>query len=358
MKKIFIYYFVLFISIFIMLIISISFAKMKKEFMWLPLLNGVDKYNLDFFGYYISNDGNFLSGYYIYKRNVLFGVFFNQDQLVKLPTLGGLENCVFGGSRDSLLVGWALDNDGISRPVMWNNNRINKIIDYEGKALSISYNSKYIAGWYYNELKEFKPFIYDLETKQLDTLDNLYFGNYDQAYIFSINDNKNLSGYIKNSGSSDDSTNSTIPFVYIDNKLDIPSGIKAGKFYGMSNNNISVGYIIENDKSNAVTFENKKLKKIFSNNINSKAYSISIDGRVVVGYFEDPNDNNYEKPFVYVNNKVIDLEKEYKQYLEGDSYLVEIRKVSANGEYVLGLGYNSKIKTYQPFVANISSLIK
>jgi len=52
------------------------------------------------------------------------------------------------------------------------------------------------------------------------------------------------------------------------------------------------------------------------------------------------------------------LEKEYKNYLNEGSYLLEVYNVSSNNIYVVGVGYNSEKQIQQLFVANISKLIK
>lgn len=340
---------------FITLILFLSFSAIKQDFLWLDPIKGVEKSKLNPIFSYISNEGNVIGGYYTYKDAIFLGTLYNNQKVNKLESLGGLESCIFKGSENNLLVGWSSDETGKTIPVSWDNSgKITKLMNYEGKALSISYNGKYIAGWYYNELDEFKPFIYDTNQKDFKEINNLTFGNYQESYTNGINDNKNLCGYLL--GNND----STIPFVYINEKVIVPSGVKEGRFYQISNNDIAVGYIINknNDKSNAVIFENNNIKNIFDDNVKSVAYSISKDGKVVAGYFADPNDNDYEKPFLYVNNKVIDIEKEFKTYLDQNSFLVEAQGVSPNGNYIVGIGYNSKNYSYQVFVANISKFTK
>ncbi len=340
---------------FIVLISFISFSTVKKDFLWLDPVSGVDNSKLLPLFSHISNDGNIIAGYYTYKDAIFLAALYNNQKINKLESLGGLENCIFKGSENNLLVGWSTDEKGKSIPVIWDiSGKITKLMNYEGKALAISYNGNYVSGWYYNELNEFTPFIYDTNQKDLKEINNLTFGNYQEAYSFGINDNKNLCGYLL--GSED----SAIPFVYINNKIIVPSGVKEGKFYQLSNNNTAVGYIINknNDKRNAVIFENNNLKNIFDENVKSVAYSISKDGKAVVGYFADPNDNNYEKPFLYVNNKIIDIEKEFKSYLDKDSFLIEAQGISSNGEYLVGIGFNSKNYSYQIFITNISKFTK
>ncbi len=235
----------------IVLISFISFSAIKKDFLWLDPISGVDNSKLLPLFSHISNDGNIIAGYYSYKDAIFLAALYNNKKIIKLESLGGLEDCIFKGSENNLLVGWSTNEKGKSISVIWDiSGKITKLMDYEGKALGISYNGNYVSGWYYNELDEFKPFIYDTNQKVLKEINNLTFGNYQEAYSFGINDNKNLCGYLL------DTKDSAIPFVYISNKIIIPSGVKEGKFYQLSNNDIAVGYIINknNDKRNAVIF--------------------------------------------------------------------------------------------------------
>ena len=352
---------VVFISVFCFIfvgwVLNISGAIFKKDFFWLDPIKGVDLYNLDPLFYYISDDGATCGGYYVYKESVYLAALYTGNNLVKLQSLGGLESCIFGGSDNNVFIGWALDQDGSSYPVSWDiSGKINKLINYEGKALGISYNGQYIVGWYDDELGNFTPFIYDYKINNFQKLSNLYVGNYKEAYINSVNDSKNMCGRIK---SVDDE--SSVPFLYLDGKTFIPAGISEGAFYQISNNNKVVGYIVnktneESESYNAVVFENNQVKKIFDDNRFSIAYSISKDGKVVAGYFQDPTDNNYVKPFIYYNNKVINLEEKLKTYLSDGSFLEKVVRVSSNGNWVIGVGYNNAI--YQPFAADISNLIK
>jgi probable HAF family extracellular repeat protein len=200
--------------------------------------------------------------------------------------------------------------------------------------------------------------IYGINSKNLTILDDLFFANYNNFIFTDVNSSYNMVGYMYNESS-------TLPFMYINKKLRIPEeaikegefNIKEGIFTEISDNNEIVGYIINNKElTKAIIYKNSKINYIFPQNIESEAKFISRDGKVIGGCFFDKDYN--KKPFLYINNKIIDLEKEYKKYLKEGSYLIDVYNVSSNNIYVIGVGYNSEKQIYQAFVVNISNLIK
>jgi|GEM_PF-1937295 len=348
---------VLFIFIMFSFIFLNVLLSKNQDFIWINTkMKGLNQFYIYPFINFVSNDSSVVSGYIVYKSNLYFAFINENSQIKQLEGIGGLESCILDTSDTGVYVGWVTDEEGLYIPTYWTKEgKINIISKNEGKANVISPDGKYIAGFIKNSNNDnsYKNFIYDINSKKLTILDDLFFANYNNFIFTDVNSSYNMVGYMYNESS-------TLPFMYINKKFRIPEeAIKEGEFRGISDNNEIVGYIVnKNNLQNAIIYKNSKINYIFSQDIGSGANFISKDGKVIGGYFFDKNDNNYQKPFLYINNKIIDLEKEYKSYLKQGSYLIDVYNVSSNNIYVIGVGYNSEKQIQQPFVVNISNLIK
>jgi probable HAF family extracellular repeat protein len=338
----------------------------NQDFIWINTkIKGLNELYISLFISFVSNDSSVLSGYVIYKESLYFAFISENSRIKQLEGIGGLESCILDTSDNGVYVGWVNNEEGLDIPTYWTKEgKINIISKNEGKANVISPDGKYIAGFIKNSDNDnsCKNFIYDINSRKLTILDDLFFANCKYFIFTDVNSSYNMVGYM---GIDDPYFDhplypgySVLPFMYINKKLIIlEEDIKGGQFRGISDNNEIVGYIINNkyDCENAIIYKNSKINYIFPQNIQSGANFISRDGKVIGGYFF--GNNNYQKPFLYINNKIIDLEKEYKNYLKEGSYLVNVYNISSNNIYVIGVGYNSETQIQQPFVVNISKFL-
>jgi uncharacterized membrane protein len=154
--------------------------------------------------------------YYIilYKDRLYFAFINENNQIKQLESIGGLESCILDTSDNGIYVGWATNEEGLNIPIYWTKEgKINIISKNEGKANVISPDGKYIAGFIKNSDDENENFIYDINSKKLTILDNLFFANYNNFIFTDINSSYNMVGYM-------DDGFYTLPFMYINKNIE------------------------------------------------------------------------------------------------------------------------------------------